>query len=421
MSYQKHVWVTQEIIRGKNLNHIEDGIFNEEHRSINREDAIEESLNTERTRAINAESELSNRVTTNTNNISEHVANTSNPHSVTKSQVGLGSVPNVTTNNQTPTFTQAETRANIASGEKLSVIFGKLMKWFADLKTVAFSGSYTDLSNLPTIPTVNNATLTIQKNGTTVKTFTANASSNVTANITVPTKTSDITNDSGFITDAGVTGVKGNSESTYRTGQVNITKANIGLGSVGNYKAVSTVANQGLTEDEKAAARANIGAGSASGTGTVTSVTAGAGLSGGTISVSGTIKANLKSETQSTLTAATKGTTSSREYAVGLDANGNLSVNVPWTGTVTKVSTGAGLTGGDVTTTGTIKADLKSETKSSLTAASKGTTSSREYAVGLDSAGDLSVNIPWTDTRDFKMGTTASGASNNTLIFVYTT
>jgi hypothetical protein len=51
-----------------------------------------------------------------------------------------------------------------------------------------------------TIPTVNNATLTIQKNGTTVNSFTANASSNVTANITVPTKVSDLTNDSGFIT-----------------------------------------------------------------------------------------------------------------------------------------------------------------------------------------------------------------------------
>ena len=49
--------------------------------------------------------------------------------------------------------------------------------------------------------TVNNATLTIQKNGTTVKTFTANASSDVTCNITVPTKTSDLTNDSNFITE----------------------------------------------------------------------------------------------------------------------------------------------------------------------------------------------------------------------------
>lgn len=39
------------------------------------------------------------------------------------------------------------------------------------------------------IPTVNDATLTIQKNGTTVQTFTANASSNATANIEVPTIT----------------------------------------------------------------------------------------------------------------------------------------------------------------------------------------------------------------------------------------
>ena len=70
------------------------------------------------------------------------------------------------------------------------------------LSTVATSGSYNDLSNKPTIPTVNNATLTIQKNGTTVNTFTANASSNVTANITVPTKTSDLTNDDNVVKDA---------------------------------------------------------------------------------------------------------------------------------------------------------------------------------------------------------------------------
>ena len=52
------------------------------------------------------------------------------------------------------------------------------------------------------IPAVNNGTLTIQKNGATVETFTANQSSSVTANITVPTKTSELTNDSGFITNA---------------------------------------------------------------------------------------------------------------------------------------------------------------------------------------------------------------------------
>ena len=32
------------------------------------------------------------------------------------------------------------------------MIVGKIAKWFADLKTVAFTGSYTDLANKPTIP-----------------------------------------------------------------------------------------------------------------------------------------------------------------------------------------------------------------------------------------------------------------------------
>ena len=52
--------------------------------------------------------------------------------------------------------------------------------------TVATSGSYNDLSNKPTIPTVNNGTLTIQKNGSTVGTFSANQATDKTINITVP-------------------------------------------------------------------------------------------------------------------------------------------------------------------------------------------------------------------------------------------
>ena len=49
-----------------------------------------------------------------------------------------------------------------------------------------------------------------------------------------------------------------------------VTKAQVGLGNVGNFKAVSTVANQGLTDDEKANARANIGAGMSSFSGSYT-------------------------------------------------------------------------------------------------------------------------------------------------------
>lgn len=55
-----------------------------------------------------------------------------------------------------------------------------------------------------TQPTVNNGTLTIQKNGTNVQTFTANQSSDVTANISVPTATSDLTNDSDFTTESAL-------------------------------------------------------------------------------------------------------------------------------------------------------------------------------------------------------------------------
>ena len=82
----------------------------------------------------------------------------------------------------------------------------------ADLASVATSGSYNDLSskpdipaaqvqsdwaqsdntqvdfikNKPTISTVNNATLTIKRNNTTVATFTANSSTDTVADITTP-------------------------------------------------------------------------------------------------------------------------------------------------------------------------------------------------------------------------------------------
>ena len=90
------------------------------------------------------------------------------------------------------TFSQASSRANIASGEKFSVILGKISKFFADLKTVAFSGSYSDLSNKPTIP--------------------------------------------------AAVAVKGNAESSYRTGNVNLTPANIGAVSTTGDTANNTVA-----------------------------------------------------------------------------------------------------------------------------------------------------------------------------------
>ena len=83
----------------------------------------------------------------------------------------------------TPTVTEASARANLASGDSLKTIIGKIKKFFSDLKAVAFSGSYNDLSDTPTIPTVNNGTLTIKRNNTSVGTFTANQSTASNINI----------------------------------------------------------------------------------------------------------------------------------------------------------------------------------------------------------------------------------------------
>lgn len=66
-----------------------------------------------------------------------------------KANIGIENVPNVATNDQTPTFLEESTRNNIASGDKLSLIFGKIKKFFSDLKPVAFSGSYNDLDDTP--------------------------------------------------------------------------------------------------------------------------------------------------------------------------------------------------------------------------------------------------------------------------------
>ena len=94
-----------------------------------------------------------------------------NPHGTTKSDVGLGNVGNFkavsTVANQG--LTEAEksnARANIGAGVS------------------SFSGSYNDLTNKPTIPTVGNGTVTIKQAGTSKGTFTMNQSGNTTIELT---------------------------------------------------------------------------------------------------------------------------------------------------------------------------------------------------------------------------------------------
>lgn len=91
-----------------------------------------------------------------------------------------------------------------------------------------FSGSYNDLTDKPTIPTVNNATLTIQRNNTDVGTFTANASSNKTINIAVPTTVAELSDASTYVTQNNLSTQLANKQNVLTAGDhINITDSTI--------------------------------------------------------------------------------------------------------------------------------------------------------------------------------------------------
>ena len=91
-----------------------------------------------------------------------------------------------------------------------------------------FSGSYNDLTDKPTIPTVNNATLTIQRNNTSVGTFTANASSDKTINITVPTTVAELSDASTYVTQNNLATQLANKQNVLTAGDhINITDSTI--------------------------------------------------------------------------------------------------------------------------------------------------------------------------------------------------
>ena len=59
--------------------------------------------------------------------------------------LGLDKVPNVATNDQTPTYTEAGNLENLSSGEKLGVAFGKIKKAIANL--IAIESSFSKLKS----------------------------------------------------------------------------------------------------------------------------------------------------------------------------------------------------------------------------------------------------------------------------------
>lgn len=276
-TYQMQTKESVQVIVDSKLDSIYENMFTQDNATLDEAKKLISALDAEKADA---------------SDLTAHINNKSNPHEVTKSQVGLGNVDNkssatirseitsanVTTalgyiplnsnlkgaasgvaeldangkvpSSQLPSYVDdviegtyvSTTSFKNASGTAITGETGKIYVDTATNKTYRWSGSaYTEISaslalgetsstayrgdrgkiaydhsqtahapsnaeanvqsdwnvtdtssdayikNKPTIPTVNNATLTIQRNGTNVATFTANSSSNATANITVPT------------------------------------------------------------------------------------------------------------------------------------------------------------------------------------------------------------------------------------------
>lgn len=174
---------------------------------------------------------------------------------------------------------------------------------------------------IPTIPTIGNGTITIKQNGTSKGTFTVNQTGDTTIELT----------DTGIISQdhyktsvtAGTAGtLSATSGSTLAVPYVTV-NAN---GHVTGYGTHTHTISGFLTSETY--------------TGTVTSITPGTGLTGTSsdtaITSSGTI--NLKVASSSEIGGVKPGTTNGKTYGVAVSSTGEMTVNVPWTDTNTKVT-----------------------------------------------------------------------------------
>jgi hypothetical protein len=126
-----------------------------------------------------------------TSNKTASVSSSSTETQYPTAKAVYNAVKDLATNVQT--FTTASARANIESGETISTAFCKIRKWLADLKTVAFSGSYIDLSDKPTI---SNSKVVIKQKGVEKGSFSLNQSGDATVELTDDNTTYGIGNES---------------------------------------------------------------------------------------------------------------------------------------------------------------------------------------------------------------------------------
>lgn len=66
----------------------------------------------------------------------------------------LSDINNIKSGEYTISFSEAEERSNIESTDTIKVILGKIKKFFSSFATVAFSGSYNDISDTPDLSDV---------------------------------------------------------------------------------------------------------------------------------------------------------------------------------------------------------------------------------------------------------------------------
>ena len=82
------------------------------------------------------------------------------------------------------------------------------------------------------------------------------------------------------------------------------------------------------------------------------------------------------------------------KHVIGIDTANLPTFSESYLGTVTEIKTGIGLTGGPISSNGTIKCNLDSQ----FSLGTVGTTS-KLYYVGVDSKGKLVVQVPWENTH----------------------
>lgn len=199
---------------------------------------------------------------------------------ITKTNIGLGNVQNVSTNNQTPTFSIVSELKRLSSGETMSVLMGKIAKAINEIidhlankdnphEVTKEQVGLGNVGNFKAVSTAANQGLTATEKANAKTNIGMENVPNVTTNNQTPTYSmagtlSKLTSGETLAISMGKIAKAINDLIAHISNKNNpheVKKEQLGLDKVGNFKAVSTEANQGLTDTEKANARANIGVG----------------------------------------------------------------------------------------------------------------------------------------------------------------